>query len=82
MSVSAHPLVNHMYEDIHQRKRERFERGLRLLFTPWQVQILGKRAKGLPLTNAERQELSRRIKPKILAMDDLRDVKLLLPFFS
>ena len=71
-----------MYDDISQRKRERFETSLHILFTPWQADILKKRAKEIPLSNAERQELSRRIKPKILAIDDLRDVKLLLPFFS
>ena len=63
-------------------KRDRIERSIEVLFTPWQTAILRKRADGLPLTSAERQELSRRIKPKILAIDDLRDLKLLLPVLA
>lgn len=63
-------------------KRQRFEQSLALLFTPWQIEILEKRALNIPLSDAERQELSRRIKPKVLALDDLRDLKLLLPFFE
>jgi hypothetical protein len=63
-------------------KRDRIERSIEVLFTPWQATILRKRAERLPLTNAEQQELSRRIKPKILAIDDLRDLKILLPVFS
>lgn len=69
-------------DEIERRKREGVEKGLHALFTPWQIRILRKRASGVPLTDAERQELSRRIKPKILAIDSLKDVKLLLPFFS
>ena len=71
-----------MYEEIDHRKREELEKGLQAIFTPWQVRILRKRASGEPLSDAERQEVSRRIKPKILAIESLRDVKLLLPFFS
>lgn len=71
-----------MYKHLIHRKQKRFERSLQTIFTPWQVSILNKRAKGVPLTDAERQELSRRIKPKILAMDDLKDVRFLLPFYS
>ena len=71
-----------VYGEIQRRKAEQFRQGLEVLFTPWQVSILKKRATGEPLTNAERQELSRRIKPKILAIDALQDLKLLIPFFS
>jgi hypothetical protein len=66
-------------ERIEILKRDRIERSLDVLFTPWQATILRKRAEGIPLTSAEQQELSRRIKPKILAIDDLRDLELLLP---
>ena len=66
-------------QQLETLKRDRIERSLEVLFTPWQGSILRKRAEGIPLTNAERQELSRRIKPKIMAIDDLRDLKLLLP---
>jgi len=71
-----------MYDEIDRRKREQLEKGLLVIFTPWQVRILRKRASGELLSDAERQELSRRIKPKILAIDSLKDVKLILPFFS
>jgi len=69
-------------DQIESMKRDRIERSLDVLFTPWQASILRKRAEGLPLTSAEQQELSRRIKPKILAIDDLRDLKLLLPVLA
>ena len=69
-------------ERIDDLKRERFEESLRVIFTPWQVGILKKRAQGVDLTPAERQELSRRIKPKILAIEDLQDLRRLLPMYS
>ena len=69
-------------ERIEDLKRERFEKSLRVIFTPWQVGILKKRAEGVDLTPAERQELSRRIKPKVLAIEDLQDLGRLLPMHS
>lgn len=71
-----------LYRDLATLKRRKFESALRMLFTPWQIAILRKRAAGSPLTDAERQELSRRIKPKLLAIDTLQDLKLLHPFFD
>lgn len=69
-------------EQIETLKRDRMEHSISVLFTPWQASILKKRADGVPLSSAERQELSRRIKPKILAIDDLQDLKLLLPVLA
>jgi hypothetical protein len=74
--------MTQIYDRIHQRRRERFEKSLSVIFTSWQVSILQKRAQEIPLTDGERQELSRRIKPKILAMEELRDVRYLLSFFN
>jgi hypothetical protein len=75
-------IMNEIPGHIEVLKRARFVQSLAALFTPWQIAILEKRAKRHPLTPAERQELSRRIKPKLLAIDDLQDLKLLLPFFD
>lgn len=69
-------------EQIKRRKREQLTTALTVLFTPWQTQILTKLAKGDALSNAERQELSRRIKPKLLAIESLQDLKLLHPFYD
>lgn len=69
-------------ERLEQLKQEQISQSLEVIFTPWQVQILTKRAEGLTLTSAEKQELSRRIKPKILAIEALQDLKHLLPFYS
>jgi hypothetical protein len=74
--------MDEIFSQLDTIKRQRFEQSLALLFTPWQIEILEKRALNIPLSDAERQELSRRIKPKVLAFDDLRDLKLLLPFFE
>ena len=82
MSISAQSFMSLIYDRLTSIHRTRLDLSLHLLFTPWQVAILTKRAQGVRLTPAENQELSRRIKPKILAIDDLRDIKLLLPFFS
>lgn len=69
-------------EQIESRKGEQLAAALNVLFTPWQIQILTKLAKGDDLTDAERQELSRRIKPKLLAIESLQDLKLLHPFYN
>jgi hypothetical protein len=69
-------------EQIENRKRQRLAAALTVLFTPWQIQILTKLATDSTLTNAERQELSRRIKPKLLAIESLQDLKLLHPFYE
>ena len=79
MSARTQPVCMNLSDQLERLKRDRIERSLDVLFTPWQISILRKRAEGCPLTNAERQEISRRIKPKILAIDDLRDLKILLP---
>jgi hypothetical protein len=70
------------YDRLKRRERHRFDAALETIFTPWQVQILIKLSEEMSLSDAERQELSRRIKPKILAIDTLRNVKLLHPFFK
>lgn len=67
---------------LEELKQEQISQALEVIFTPWQVQILTKRAEDSTLTSAEKQELSRRIKPKILAMEALQDLKHLLPFYS
>ena len=82
MSVSVQLRMKNIPERIEDLKRERFEESLRVIFTPWQVGILKKRAEDVSLTPAERQELSRRIKPKVLAIEDLQDLKRLLPMYS
>lgn len=69
-------------ECIESRKKDHRIEALNVLFTPWQTQILTKLATGEALTNAERQELSRRIKPKLLAIESLQDLKLLHPFYE
>ena len=74
--------MTHIYDHIRHRRRERFEKSLSVIFTAWQISILEKRAQGIALTDGERQELSRRIKPKILALEELKDVKHLLSFFN
>ena len=74
--------MTHIYDHIRQKRRERFQKSLTIIFTPWQISILEKRAQGISLTDGERQELSRRIKPKILALEELKDVRYLLSFFS
>ena len=74
--------MTQIYDHIDHGKRERFQRSLSVIFTPWQIAILEKRAQGVSLTDGERQELSRKIKPKILAMEELRNVKYLLSFFN
>ena len=74
--------MTQIFDHIISTRRERFERSLSVIFTAWQISILEKRAQGTALTDGERQELSRRIKPKILALEDLKDVRYLLSFFN
>ena len=74
--------MTNIYTEIKARKQRIIQHGIELLFTPWQVSILEKLANSAPLSSAERQELSRRIKPKLLAIDSLSDLKLLHPFFN
>lgn len=79
---AAAPAMNTIRERIESRKTEHLGAALDVLFTPWQTQILTKLAKGDTLTNAERQELSRKIKPKLLAIESLQNLKLLHPFYD
>jgi len=74
--------MTHIFDHIRRTRRDRFNKSLSIIFTAWQISILEKRAQGIALTDGERQELSRRIKPKILALEDLKDVRYLLSFFN
>jgi len=67
-----------MHRTLHELEREAFETCLRHVFTNWQVQIIDKKLKRLPLTEAERVEFSRNIKKKLVAIDVLQDLRLLL----
>ena len=73
--------MDQIRDRIARQRGARYDEALQTVFTPWQINILQKLANDDPLSPAERQELSRRIKPKILAIDLLQDLKLIHPFF-
>ena len=67
-----------MQTELSKIKRQAFARNLRHIFTEWQTRIIEKKLKSVPLTEAERVEFSRKIRKKIIAIDVLKDLRLLL----
>jgi len=67
-----------MQSELSKRKTQAFEMSLRLIFTEWQMKIIRKRLRKEPLTESERVEFSRHIRKVIVAMDVLKDLRLLL----
>ena len=70
---------------ISKTKQTQFEKqidqSLPYLFTPWQIEIIRRRLADLHLTPAQRQELSRKIKPKINAIEALHGFRDLFTCF-
>ena len=67
-----------MIKKLFALKSERFEKDLHYIFTEWQIKIIRKKLNNEPLTNSEKQEFSRKIKKKIIAIETLKDLKYLL----
>ena len=67
-----------VHDAVKKRQDERWNEGLAAVFTPWQREILRKKLRAAPLTKSEANEFSQRIKPKLRALTDLRDLGLLL----
>lgn len=55
-----------------------FKKSLSLIFTDWQIEIIKKRLNKQPLNKSEREEFSRNIKKKIVAIQILKDLNLIL----
>ena len=63
---------------LRELRKQRQKDGMQTIFTTWQRGIIEKRLCGDSLTKSEANEFSQRIKPKIRALNDLRDLHLLL----
>ncbi len=67
-----------MLKKLFALKTERFKKDLHYIFTDWQIKIINKKLNNKALSNSEKQEFSRKIKKKIIAIETLKELKYLL----
>ena len=63
---------------IRNLRNSLFEEYLSYIFTDWQINIIKKRINNEPLNKTEKEEFSRKIKKKIIAIQVLKDLNLIL----
>ena len=67
-----------MFDAIQKLRAKQLELAVDIIFTGWQTSIIRKLLAGEQLTDAERQEFSRKIRKKLKAIQLLHDLDVLL----
>ena len=70
--------MEELQNQIRSLRNSLFDRSLPYIFTVWQIKIIKKRLDNEPLNKTEKEEFSRKIKKKIIAIQVFKDLNLIL----